>query len=525
MNMASRGRIIIYLLRNDLRVLDNEVLHWSNSNADLVLPLYCFDPRHFKGTWHFQFPKTAAPRTKFLLQSVADLRNTLKQRGSGLIVRHGQPEVIVPQLISQLGKENVSAVTFQEEVTKEELDVEAALRKNCGVNIKSFWGSTMYHKDDVPFKRGQVPDVYSEFRRKVESQARVRPLVDVPSQLKPLPQGLEEGALPTYSDLNTTEPAEDSRTAFPFKGGESNAIKRLTDYFWGTDNISTYKETRNGMMGSDYSTKFSPWLAHGCLSPRYIYHKVKEYESQKVSNQSTYWVIFEVIWRDYFKFVGLKYGDRIFYRSGIIGDKYVEWKKDMNLFNAWKDGRTGVPYVDANMREMAATGFMSNRGRQNVASFLTKNLGLDWRLGAEWFESLLIDHDVCSNYGNWLYSAGIGNDPRENRKFNQIKQAFDYDADGDYVRLWVPELQKLRGGDVHVPWTLGRNALDRAEVSLGETYPNPIIVAPEWSKHTHKKSGGGARGGGGGRGGSAGYRGGSAGGARQKGINFYFKAT
>ncbi|VDI43894.1 deoxyribodipyrimidine photo-lyase [Mytilus galloprovincialis] len=134
---------------------------------------------------------------------------------------------------------------------------------------------------------------------------------------------------------------------------------------------------------------------------------------------------------------------------------------------------TGVPYVDANMREMAATGFMSNRGRQNVASFLTKDLKLDWRMGAEWFESQLIDHDVTSNYGNWLYSAGIGNDPREDRKFNMVKQGLDYDPDGEYVRLWVPELEKIKDGSVHHVWTLPNSVMGRAEVSLGSKSRTP----------------------------------------------------
>jgi len=163
------------------------------------------------------------------------------------------------------------------------------------------------------------------------------------------------------------------------------------------------------------------------------------------------------------------------------------WSQDMTKFKAWRDGRTGVPFIDANMRELKETGWMSNRGRQNVASFLIKDLGLDWRLGAEWFESQLLDHDVCSNYGNWNYAAGIGNDPRENRKFNIVKQGLDYDTDGDYVRLWVPELGGIRDGRIHHPWTMSNNDLAKAGVELGVTYPKAIHVAPEWSRHTNKK--------------------------------------
>ncbi|CAH1793089.1 unnamed protein product [Owenia fusiformis] len=252
--------------------------------------------------------------------------------------------------------------------------------------------------------------------------------------LLPLPSGLDPQQLPTMSDLGVQEIAPDKRSAFPFSGGETSALDRLNKYLWETDSVAVYKETRDGMVGSDYSTKFSTWLANGCLSPRQIYWELKKYESKRTSNQSTHSVVFELLWRDYFKYVGLKHGDKLFNLDGIMG-KQIEWKQDQKLFEAWKEGRTGVPYVDANMREMAATGYMSNRGRQNVASFLTNDLKLDWRMGAEWFESMLIDHDVCSNYGNWQYSAGIGNDPSQDRKFNVVKQGLDYDPQGEYWLL------------------------------------------------------------------------------------------
>ncbi|XP_071493900.1 cryptochrome DASH-like [Diadema antillarum] len=528
--MAGKMKIIICLLRNDLRYHDNEVLFWAHKNAVNVLPLYCFDPRHYKGTWHFDFAKTGPHRLKFLLESIVDLRSTLKSIGSGLVVRNGPPEDVVPELIHQLGQDQVGAVALQEEVTREELDVEAGLQQSCsklGVHFKKFWGSTLYHREDVPFSPQGVPNMYTEFRKRVENQARVRPAIQMPRPLKGLPEGIEEGEIPTFAMLGMKEPTTDSRTAFPFAGGESTGLARINDYFWKTDCIAKYKETRNGLIGADYSTKFAAWLAHGCLSPRQIYKEVKKYEKERTANQSTYWVIFELIWRDYFKFVALKFGDRLFYLSGLLGTQ-KQWNKNQRWFEAWCQGRTGVPFVDANMREVAATGFMSNRGRQNVASFLTKDLGLDWRLGAEWFEYLLVDHDVTSNYGNWLYSAGVGNDPRQDRKFNMIKQGLDYDPEGDYIRQWVPELNRLKGSGIHMPWTLSGTQLSQAGVSIGETYPAPIVKAPEWGRHTSRMgSSGGSRGGGGGGGGGRNQSGkgqrrnhGSRG--QQRGIDFYF---
>lgn len=474
--MASRYTTAICLLRNDLRYRDNEVLSWACNNADHVLPVYCFDPRHYQGTYHFKFPKTDGFRLKFLLQSVHDLRKNLKALGSNLIVRQDEPESVVQSLVEQIGGEK-SWLVYQKEVTKEETDVEDKLKSLSGIQVKEIWGSTLYHKDDLKIQVSSLPDVFTQFRKQVEQFCRVRPLIDMPKMMKPIPPEItEEGKIPDLKEFAVENKQDDSRSVFPFAGGESSAIDRLQYYLWSSNKIQTYVDTRNGMIGKDFSTKFSPWLANGTLSPKTIYWEIKEYEKQRIANKSTYWVIFELLWRDYFKFVALKFGNRLFYQSGLKG-KYVEWKQDMELFNKWKEGKTGVPYIDANMRELAATGFMSNRGRQNVASFLTKDLKLDWRLGAEWFESQLLDHDVCSNYGNWLYSAGLGNDPREDRKFNVIKQGKDYDPDGDYIRLWIPELSGIKGENAHFPWINNSKALQGI-------YPDPVVIAPEWNRHT-----------------------------------------
>ncbi|GFO07232.1 cryptochrome dash-like [Plakobranchus ocellatus] len=525
----------ICLFRNDIRVHDNEALFLANQRSDFLIPLYCFDPRHFKGTYHFGFPKTGHHRACFMIDSVQDLRSSLQSLGSNLLVRQGKPEQVVLDLIRSLDLKNVT-VFLQDESMDEEKRVENAIRSKSSVSVTSIWGHTLYHVEDLPFQPKHLPDVYTEFRKRVEGRASIRKCFTMPPSLKPLPTDLEEGNIPTMSDLGLPVLQKDERSVFPFKGGESSGLNRLQDYLWGTDHVSTYKETRNGMIGSDYSTKFSPWLAHGCISPRKIYWEIKKYENERTSNQSTYWVIFELIWRDYFRFVGLKYGNQLFHPGGIRGNE-VNWRSDNAQFSAWKEGKTGVPYVDANMRELAATGFMSNRGRQNVASFLTKDLKLDWRLGAEWFESLLLDHDVCSNYGNWLYSAGLGNDPRENRKFNVVKQGLDYDGDGDYVRLWLPELAGVKTGKVHCVWTLSPSVLEAANVSLGETYPSPVVMAPEWSRHVNRptssmgsgKGRTGAPGSARGKGqGSSSYRGHGSQAqypGQKRGIDFYFSSS
>jgi deoxyribodipyrimidine photo-lyase len=236
------------------------------------------------------------------------------------------------------------------------------------------------------------------------------------------------------------------------------------------------------MLGADYSSKFSAWLALGCLSPRYIYQEVTKYEKERVKNDSTYWLIFELLWRDFFRFIAVKYGNKIFYISGLQNIS-LPWQENWSIFETWCEGQTGYPLIDANMRELKLTGFMSNRGRQNVASFLTKNLGINWQMGAQWFESLLIDYDVCSNWGNWNYTAGVGNDARGFRYFNIPKQSKDYDYQGDYLRHWLPEIAHIKGEKIHEPWKLSSQEQKQLNISLGVTYPRPMVDFFKSIKH------------------------------------------
>lgn len=463
---------ILLWYRNDLRLHDHEPLHRALKQGAQVIPCYCFDPRQF-GQTSFGFPKTGAFRAQFLRESVEDLRQSLRSRGSDLVIRQGFPERVIPELAQQLG---VAAVHYHREVTDEELRVESALKTALtaiDVQLRSFWGHTLYHPDDLPFERQVIPEVFTSFRKQVERGTPVRSPLPAPGHLKSLPE-VELGEIPSLADLALELPPRDDRGVLPFQGGETAGLQQVKDYFWTGDRLRIYKETRNGMVGADYSSKFSPWLALGCLSPRYIYQQVQDYEAQRVRNDSTYWLIFELLWRDYFRFICAKHGNRIFYLEGLQGIP-LPWKQDWERFDRWREGMTGFPLVDANMRELAATGFMSNRGRQNVASFLTKNLGIDWRMGAEWFESLLIDYDVCSNWGNWNYTAGVGNDARGFRFFNILKQSQDYDPQGEYVKHWLPELATLPVAKVHQPWKLLPVEQQRFGVGLGVDYPPPIV--------------------------------------------------
>lgn len=463
-------RILLWY-RRDLRLHDHEALARAIAQSAQIIPLYCFDPREF-GQTAFGFPKTGAFRAQFLLEAVADLRAQWQQRGSDLLIRWGKPEVIIPELVKT---HKITAVQAAAEVTSEETRVERRLAQALGPTpLRLFDQTTLVHPADLPWAIADIPDLFTRFRKKVEKHWQIRPLHSTPAHLTPLPDGLAAGALPTWAELNLTPPLRDDRGVLPFHGGETAGLERVQHYFWERDRLQRYKETRNGMLGPDYSAKFSPWLALGCLSPRYIYAQVRRYEAERVANDSTYWLIFELLWRDYFRFIAQQAGDRLFQPEGLRG-MTLPWQQAPAQFQRWCEGQTGYPLVDANMRELTATGFMSNRGRQNVASFLTKNLGIDWRLGAEWFESLLIDYDVCSNYGNWNYTAGVGNDARGFRYFNILKQSQNYDPQGDYVRHWLPELAALPPHLVHQPWRLKQEEQNRYQVKLGVDYPKPMV--------------------------------------------------
>lgn len=467
------GRCILVWYRNDLRVHDHKPLAKAIESGATVVPAYCFDDRHF-GQTQFGFAKTGPFRAKFLLESVADLRRSLQSRGSDLVVRSGLPEVEIVKLAQEV---NASSLYFHQEVTFEELQVEKKLEhalNSTQTTIEKFWGHTLYHPDALPFSLAELPELFTHFRKQVEKSAIVDPVFPTPIKLPSLPETLQVGEIPDLNALGLVEAQGDSRQQIIFQGGETAGIDRVQTYVWQRDRLKTYKETRNGMLTPDDSTKFSPWLAIGCLSPRYLYWQVKDYEAQRVQNDSTYWLIFELLWRDYFRYICAKHGSKIF-QVGGLQQVIMPWKNDRQPFDRWCEGKTGFPLVDANMQELAVTGFMSNRGRQNVASFLTKNLGIDWRMGAEYFESMLIDYDVCSNWGNWNYAAGVGNDARGFRFFNISKQSKDYDPQGDYAKHWLPVLAKVPGSKIHEPWKLSRSEQVNFGFQLGIDYPEPIV--------------------------------------------------
>ncbi|RED48240.1 DASH family cryptochrome [Seonamhaeicola aphaedonensis] len=421
--------------RNNLRVNDNEVLNKALENHKHVIGLYCFDPRQFK-TELFGFKKTEKYRAKFLIETVENLKQSLNRLNVELFVYYELPEKVIPKLVNQF---KINSIYLQKEWTNEEVEVLEGIKLNCLTNIafKEYYDQFLFHPEDIKMPFEDIPQVFTNFRKYVEKYCLVKP-INKPTAAEPIQNLSNLTYIPTLENLGFENFKTHPNTAFPFNGGETSAINRLNHYFFQTKKLGFYKKTRNGLIGEDYSSKFSPWLANGSISARTIYWYISKFEKEHYKNQSTYWLLFELIWRDYFKYISLKHGNTIFKIEGILGKTY-EWDTNNAKIKQWINGKTSSSFVNANMIELKETGWMSNRGRQNVASYFSKDLLLDWRIGAAYFESLLLDYDVHSNYGNWMYVAGVGNDPRD-RKFNVNQQANRYDPSGKFQNMWLQKV-------------------------------------------------------------------------------------
>ncbi len=461
--------------RNDLRLHDNEALVKAIQGTDNVIPVYIFDPRIFSGKTKYGFRKTSYHRAKFILESVQNLKKNLQSIGSDLYIRVGKPETEVALLASQY---KASWVFCNRERTQEEELVQDRLEKNLwesGLELFYTRGKMLYYTTDLPFPVKHTPDLFTNFRKEIEKIVQIREPLSSPTTISNQYHAeIEWGTMPALADLGY----EIRETNSNFKGGEDAALQQMHSYIWDKDLLKTYKETRNESLGWDYSSKLSPWLAVGAISPKTIYSEVKKYEVSRVCNESTYWLVFELLWRDYFRLIGKKYGNKIFQQNGIKGVE-IDWKEDLALFDKWATGNTGIPFIDANMKELNETGYMSNRGRQNVASFLVNDLHLNWLMGAEYFESLLIDYDPCSNYLNWNYIAGIGNDAREDRYFNILTQSRKYDHSGAYVRHWLPVLNQIPNANIHNLDGLSIETLLGYGVNMDIDYPRSIVKLKE----------------------------------------------
>jgi deoxyribodipyrimidine photo-lyase len=428
--MSNKKTNSLIWFRNNLRIEDNQSLYNAVQNSFKVIGYINIDPNNLIETEH-GFRKMEKYRAKFLLESVEDLKNNLNKLNISLIVDFRTLEI---SLKSVIDKYNIQSIYLQKEWTRDEKDEERIIPNN--INTYRYFDQFLYSPERVKTIYDNIPRGFSNFRKKCEKYLDVESITPIPDKMDQSNVLDEEFRIPTLKDLGFEEFEIHENSVFKFLGGETSGKNRIEEYFFKSRNISNYKNTRNGLIGKDYSSKFSPWLANGSISARFIYYKLNEYEKIIDKNESTYWLFFELVWRDFFKYVSMQHKNKFFSKDGIYGNN-KEWSSDEKIFRDWINGKTSEPFVNANMIELSKTGFMSNRGRQNVANFLTKELKIDWRIGAEYFEAMLIDYDVHSNYGNWLYNAGIGNDSMPFRKFNPTLQSDRYDPNKNYEKLWL----------------------------------------------------------------------------------------
>ena len=467
-------KLTVVWFRNDLRVHDHQPLVEAVNKSEYVLPVVCIDPRLNMITTHGTL-KTGKFRMNFYLESIRNLKDNLNKIGSDLLVCIGKPEDIIPEICLKYKAELV--VAFKE-VASEEIKIADRLELNLWkhkIPLTLYLGNTLHNKEDLPFPIKDIPDVFTNFRKRVERDSIVRPCYETPKKIR-VPETLEKSGIPSLMELGYEEIIIDNRTALTYSGGETEALNRIKEYFWDKDLLRTYKQTRNRLIGSEYSSKLSAALSFGCISPRKVYWEIKKYEEERIENDSTYWLYFELLWRDYFRFMFKKYGNAMFREDGIRKLKKTNIASNEDeLFEKWKEGKTGIPFIDANMLELKHTGFMSNRGRQNVASFLINDLHVTWTKGAAYFEEMLIDYNPASNWGNWSYLAGVGNDPREERYFNVIKQAYDYDTKAEYVKLWIPILENLPNNLIHQPYLMTEELQKKYDIIIGKDYPTANV--------------------------------------------------
>lgn len=439
---------VVFWFRRDLRLHDNPALthavQVARQRQTWLLPVVVIDPAQTTALTAWGFARQGPYRRQFVAEGFATLADSLHALGTPMWVQHADPVAnlsdCMQQLqISELVCEDIPAPEEQATVAtlrdagasvqvlqraQEQAKAEASLKAT--VKVTTVWQSTLYAPESLPMPPDQLPDTFTAFRQKLEASGA--------TEAQPMPQVTD---WPRAPDVIRHSPNDWRMQAGTLTaagdGGEAAALAHLARYcVQGLPH--TYKITRNALTGFDHSSRWSPWLASGALSARQAMAAIRRFEAERGANDSTYWLWFELLWRDHFRWMHVKHGATLYRASGL--GKLPTPTHNAQGFKRWCNGHTGQPQVDAGMRELAATGWLSNRMRQIVASYLIHDLGGDWRSGAAWFEHMLIDFDPCSNQGNWAYIAGRGTDPRGGHRFNTVKQTQDHDPHGDYRRLW-----------------------------------------------------------------------------------------
>jgi deoxyribodipyrimidine photo-lyase len=420
---------------NDLRVYDNSCLASAARECKTLACVYLEAKDDFKRQFGIN---ESDLRRQFRSESLCALNTELKrfgQRIDRLVVKSKS------EICSYLDELNPNVI-YRSWEPKQSADNDwAAIEKAYPeIDFKEEFTSTLFDESQLPFESNHFPGTFSKFRRAVEHLAIKDPVAS-PSSLPP-PVGK-----PKHWQIKF-KPAD-----CLFNGGEREGKKHLDEYFAG-QHASSYKQTRNALDGWKNSTKFSVWLSNGCLSVRQTFHDLKKYELAAGANESTYWIYFELLWREYFQWYAKIYSSTLTKFSGHSNRSPMTFFNPQR-FKKWCSANTPFPLVNACMSQLNAEGYMSNRGRQIVASCLVNELSLDWRFGAAYFAQKLIDYDFASNWGNWQYIAGVGTDPRGGRHLNLSKQRAVYDPHFTFINSWQGERcdQYLDSADI-VDWPI-----------------------------------------------------------------------
>lgn len=419
---------ILVWFRNDLRLHDNEMLVEAIAKSDSILPVYILDPRLF-GETKYDTLKTGNIRGQFILESVASLRNSLKQIGGNLLISEGHPEEIIPQLVQEY---EITEVYHHREVAREETHVSTLLENalwKLRINLKHFIGHTLYNKEDLPFPIKDIPDAFNQFKKKIERDSIIKPCFLAPDRIN-VAEVIDWGTLSTLDDFSLVPQLKDQRSDFEFFGGEASGIAHLQKVILAMQQAAT---TKNLILAS----KLSAWLAMGCLSPRKVYWEIKRMESTPNTKAMFNHILLGLLWRDYFRFMFKKYGNTFFNPDGFGSQGPVDIENEKDNFNKWKNAQTGFAVVDAVITELNQTGYISNIARQTAALYLINNLEVSWVFGAAYFEEKLIDYNPASNWGNWANMAGVGNDQKTKSVFDLDKNIKNLDPKGNYALTWA----------------------------------------------------------------------------------------
>jgi len=419
--MSEKYPRAIFWFSNDLRIHDNPALRQASVQAEQLICVFCLDSGWEKPQ-AYGVQRLGEHRRRFLYETLLELHTHLQAKGQSLLVLDGKP---IEQLAELIITQRVDAVFRSHNVgVYEQLQWQRLQESFPQLAFHEYSTHTLFEQTQALSAEASLEQSFSQFRKRMSDQEAEDPIA--PIKMLPPP-------VAPSSYLNLRLPTTPVMT-LRLRGGESRGLRQARHYF-STSAPDRYRETRNHLDDVLASTRLSPWLANGSLSVRQLALMLDYYEQVHGANESTRWIYSELLWREYFQWYAQVHGKKLFRFSGI-GDSAPLTTFYPQRFKSWCEGATPWPIVNACMNQLNKTGYMSNRGRQIVASALVNELELDWRCGAAYFEQQLIDYDVASNWANWQYIAGVGADPRGGRHFNLEKQAAEHDPEGEFIQRW-----------------------------------------------------------------------------------------